>query len=219
MTAELKDLYIIGAGDFGRETADTVHEINRIQPTYRIAGFIDDNPAMHRKQINGIDVPGGREYLLSLAQRRGGAIPYAIIAIADPMAKIKIARSLEGSVIWENIIHPLALIKGSARIGQGNIIQHFSSVSSNAVVGDHCLINCNCVVGHDVNLGHNSALMPFAGIMGDCVVENRVFIGAGAIVIPGVNIGKDAVIGAGAVVLEDVEAGATVVGNPAQRIK
>ncbi|MBB5515804.1 maltose O-acetyltransferase [Rubricella aquisinus] len=46
----------------------------------------------------------------------------------------------------------------------------------------------------------------------------NVWIGGGAILLPGVTIGDDAVIGAGAVVTRDVPAGATAVGNPARVI-
>lgn len=45
----------------------------------------------------------------------------------------------------------------------------------------------------------------------------NVWIGSGAIILPGVAIGDDAIIGAGSVVTRDVPAGATVVGNPARR--
>ena len=43
-----------------------------------------------------------------------------------------------------------------------------------------------------------------------------VWIGAGAIVLPGVSIGEGAIVGAGAVVTRDVAAGITVIGNPAR---
>ena len=42
------------------------------------------------------------------------------------------------------------------------------------------------------------------------------FIGGGAIILPGVTIGDDALIGAGSVVTRDVPAGVTAVGNPAR---
>lgn len=51
------------------------------------------------------------------------------------------------------------------------------------------------------------------------VIGNRVWIGAGAIVLPGVCIGDGAVIGAGSVVTKNVEAGTVVAGNPARPIK
>ncbi len=47
-------------------------------------------------------------------------------------------------------------------------------------------------------------------------IGRNVWIGGGAILLPGVTVGDDAIIGAGAVVTRDVPAGATVVGNPAR---
>ena len=47
-------------------------------------------------------------------------------------------------------------------------------------------------------------------------IEDRVWIGGGAILLPGVTIGREAIVGAGAVVTRDVPAGARVVGNPAR---
>jgi maltose O-acetyltransferase len=47
-------------------------------------------------------------------------------------------------------------------------------------------------------------------------IGRNVWIGAGAIVLPGVTVGDDAIIGAGSVVTRDVPPGATVVGNPAR---
>jgi maltose O-acetyltransferase len=47
-------------------------------------------------------------------------------------------------------------------------------------------------------------------------IGSNVWIGGGAIILPGVTIGDDAMIGAGSVVTRDVAAGATVFGNPAR---
>lgn len=50
-------------------------------------------------------------------------------------------------------------------------------------------------------------------------IHNNVWIGSGAIVLPGVTIGENSVIGAGSVVTKDVEPGVVVVGNPARVVK
>ena len=49
------------------------------------------------------------------------------------------------------------------------------------------------------------------------LIGRNVWIGGGAIILPGVTVGDNAVIGAGAVVTRDVPADATVVGNPARQ--
>ena len=45
----------------------------------------------------------------------------------------------------------------------------------------------------------------------------NVWIGGGALILPGITVGDDAIIGAGSVVTGDVAAGTTVIGNPARR--
>lgn len=50
-------------------------------------------------------------------------------------------------------------------------------------------------------------------------VGSDVWIGGGAIILPGITIGDDALIGAGSVVTHDVPAGATVAGNPARLLR
>lgn len=56
-------------------------------------------------------------------------------------------------------------------------------------------------------------------LVGDMDVGEDVFIGARALILPGVNLGEGAVVGAGAVVTKDVEPWTVVGGNPAKLIK
>ena len=50
----------------------------------------------------------------------------------------------------------------------------------------------------------------------ETVIERRASIGSGAIIMGGVRVGADALVGAGAVVVKDVAPGEVVVGNPAR---
>ena len=56
-------------------------------------------------------------------------------------------------------------------------------------------------------------------LKGDTVIGNDVWIGAGAIILPGVTIADNTVIAAGAIVTEDVPANAVVIGAPAKVVK
>lgn len=57
------------------------------------------------------------------------------------------------------------------------------------------------------------------GIKTDTYIGENVFIGANVIVMPGVNIGRETVIGAGSVVTKNIPAHSIVAGNPARIIK
>lgn len=50
-------------------------------------------------------------------------------------------------------------------------------------------------------------------------IGSNVWIGSGALILPGVSVGDDAIIGAGSVVTRNVPSGATVAGNPARRLE
>jgi sugar O-acyltransferase (sialic acid O-acetyltransferase NeuD family) len=217
-----KELYIIGAGGFGREVADTVREINRAEasadgPVYHIAGFADDDESLWGTVINDIEVRGGVEWLRGLENT--GDKPCAVITVADPKMRECMVKMLDGRVTWVNLIHPLAFVSDTATIGSGNIIQQFTTVNSNVRVGDHCIVNCNSVIGHDAIVEDFVSVMPQCGLMGYCTMKKRAYIGAGAVMIQNVVVGEDAVVGAGAVVIKDVAAGATVVGNPVRPVK
>lgn len=85
-------------------------------------------------------------------------------------------------------------------------------------IGDHSMLGPNvqiyCAHHHkdpELRKQHLEMALPVT-------IGKNVWIGGGAIILPGVTIGDDAIIGAGAVVTKDVTAGMTVVGNPARPI-
>ena len=81
-------------------------------------------------------------------------------------------------------------------------------------VGDNCVVRppFHFDYGYNITLGHG-VFMNFNCVILDVV---QVDIGAGALIMPGVTIGDDALIGAGSGVTRDVAPGVTVVGNPAR---
>lgn len=84
-------------------------------------------------------------------------------------------------------------------------------------IGDGALIGHNVVLAtldHDLDPDRRPIMHPKPITLG-----KQVWIGAGAIVLPGVTVGDGAVIGAGSVVTKDVAARTVVVGNPARPIK
>ncbi len=114
-----------------------------------------------------------------------------------------------------------AIVGVNVEMGPGAILSSNSMVTCDTSigVGFHC--NMFAYVAHDCSIGDFVTLAPRASVNGRVVIEDGVFVGSGATVLPGtinkpLTIGAGAIIGAGAVVTRDVASRATVVGSPAR---
>ena len=121
-----------------------------------------------------------------------------------------------------------------ARIEPGAIIRDKVTIKKNAVVinigaeiGEGTMVDMNAVVGARGKLGnrvHLGAGAVVAGVLeppskDPCYIEDDAMIGANAVILEGVKIGKGSVVAAGSVVVEDVPAGVVVAGTPAKIVK
>ena len=124
-------------------------------------------------------------------------------------------------------IEPGAIIRDQVTIGKNCVIMMNSTINIGAEIGDGTMIDMNVVLGVRATVGKNchiGAGTVLAGVIEPpsatpVIIEDDVVIGANAVVLEGVRVGKGAVVAAGAVVTEDVPAGKVVAGMPARIIK
>ena len=119
-------------------------------------------------------------------------------------------------------IEPGAVIREKVEIGEGAVIMMGAVINIGAVIGEGTMIDMGAVLGGRAIVGnrcHIGAGTVEPASATPVVIEDDVMIGANAVVIEGVRVGRGAVVGAGAIVIKDVPAGAVVVGNPARIIK
>ena len=124
-------------------------------------------------------------------------------------------------------IEPGAIIRDRVEIGDRAVIMMGAIINIGAVVGEGTMIDMGAVLGGRAIVGrhcHVGAGAVLAGVIEPAsatpvVIEDNVLIGANAVVIEGVRVGRGAVVAAGAVVIEDVPDNAVVAGVPARVIK
>lgn len=161
-----------------------------------------------------------------------------------PAKTIKIAHNAEvdprstvgaGTAIWG-----LACIREDAVIGRDCIIGRGAYIENGVLLGDRVKVQTNALLFKPANIGDDVFIGPAAIFANDryprsstpdgqlkrdgdwtaegVVVEQGASIGARSVILPGVRIGRFAIVAAGAIVTRDVPDFAVVVGGPARRV-
>lgn len=107
------------------------------------------------------------------------------------------------------------------RVGFNNriYVRDFGTEPYLIKIGSHCTITAGVrFVTHDGGAWVFRQEIPDLNIFGKIEIKDNCFIGTGAIILPNITIGPDAVVGAGSVVTRDVPPGTVVAGIPARFI-
>ena len=211
----MKNLIIIGAGNFAREVFFHAQNSAGFNTEWQIKGFLDGDIKLSPEDYKKLPAP-----LL------GDIDNYEICeddiftcAVAAPNVRRKIIeKMLNRRADFINIVANESYIAPNAEIGRGVILVHGAEISTLAKIGDFAILNSSVTVGHDTEIGAYTCIMPHVVICGGAKIGEEVFIGANATIIPKVKVGDGAYIGAGSVVLKKVKSCAKVFGNPAIEI-
>ena len=210
----MKDLYIIGAGGFGREVAWVVERINSIKPTWNLKGFIDDNETLWGSIEGEYHVLGGCEHLSTFED------VYAVCAVGSSNVRKKIIEKLKDtSVKFATLVDPSVLYSNSVKIGEGAIVCAGTIITVDVNIGDHVIVNLDCTIGHDAVIDDFVTIYPSVNVSGNVLIGECSELGTGTQIIQGKKVISNTIIGAGAIVVKDCLESGTYVGSPAKKIK
>ncbi|AKF94327.1 2,3,4,5-tetrahydropyridine-2,6-dicarboxylate N-acetyltransferase [Brevibacillus laterosporus] len=124
-------------------------------------------------------------------------------------------------------IEPGAIIRDQVHIGNNAVIMMGAVINIGASIGEGTMIDMGVIIGGRGTVGSNCHIGAGAVIAGvieppsatPVIIEDDVLVGANAVILEGVRIGKGSVVAAGAVVTQDVPANVVVAGTPARILK
>lgn len=210
LTAENRDIIVIGGGGHARVVAETNILLGR-----NVVGHVALNDAKDERLGRYL---GADDVLLELLEEKyqfvcgmGGVTSAALMAREKACAQVPLGR-------FQAVLHPSAQVSVSADIERGAFVGPLAIVGPNAHVGPHVLVNSGAIIEHDCVVGDNTHCATGARLAGTVKIGKNCLIGAGTVIRQNVTVGDRVVIGAGSVVLNDVQSRVTVVGNPARRL-
>lgn len=216
---------ILGAGGAGRTAAGIVERMEAAEGVDVVAtqtlAFADDR--MAGQMVNGYRVIGPIASAFDRFRRPSADAPPAHVVAFGTRFMVQREQTFEqlrqAKARFFNAIDPSVVIDRTAVVGVANIIAAQCVVNPNATVGDNCFFCVATTIDHDSVVGSHVWCSPGVNLAGAVVVEDGVFLGTNATVLPGVRIGRGAVVGAGTVVRKDVPPRVTVVGNIARILR
>lgn len=130
--------------------------------------------------------------------------------------------------IWQFcVILPAAVIGKECNICAHTFIENNVTIGDRVTVKSGVYLWDNIYIENDVFIGPNATFTndkyprskEYTDQLSDIKIQTGASIGANATILPGVTIGKFAMVGAGAVVTKDVPDNTLVVGNPARIVR
>jgi sugar O-acyltransferase (sialic acid O-acetyltransferase NeuD family) len=208
----MENIYIIGAGDLGREIESWFDFYSKEKNKFRIVGYLDDNP-------NALDgFPSDYKIVGNINDFEFDKNDWVILAIANTSTKEKIYRELRNKVKFYTFIPENVILGKYVDIEDGSIILPNTIISTNVKIGKCVIVNIGTQIGHDVIIDDFCSLMANIDLGGSVHLGKKVYIGSNATIIPQIYIADDVKIGAGSIVIKKILKSQTVFGNPAKKI-
>lgn len=210
-------LLLVGAGGLAREVLAAVGASGSAAPGRTVLGYLDDNPALHGRHIQGLPVLGPLD---AVAEHPDADVVVCVASPKDPSRRRRVVERLALPVErYATVVHPAASLAPGTQLGAGSVFLACTVVTAAQQVGAHVVAMPHTTITHDDEVGDYVMFGTGVGLSGSVSVGPCAYLGSGALVREGLSIGAGSIVGIGAVVLADVPPFEVWVGNPARRLR
>lgn len=213
-------LVLVGAGGFGRETAELVRAINAASeagPAWTLEGYLDDDESRWGTSISGDRVLGGLD---ALADRPDARL---VVCTGHPGNFASKQRIVERLGLprerYATLVHPTAVVPESCPLAEGTVVHAGAVCTTDVTVGAHVGVMPHAVFTHDDRLDDYVTVGAGVRIAGAVHVGQGAYLGAGCLIRENCSVGPGALVGMGAVVTRDVPGGEVWAGVPAAFVR
>ncbi|MDZ4697875.1 MAG: acetyltransferase [Deltaproteobacteria bacterium] len=207
---EIHNVVIWGASGHSLVAAD----ILRLMGQWKIVGFLSDVALQHGQAWGGATVLGDGTLLRKLVSE---GVTHAFIAVGSNPDRRRLAQGcLDAGLALATAVHPRAIVAGDVKIGPGSMVAGGAILNPGTVLSSNVIVNTGAIVDHECMLAAGVHVGPGCQLGGCVQIGEESWIGIGASIIHQRKIGARTIVGAGAVVVEDLPADVVAYGVPAR---
>ena len=167
-------------------------------------------------ELDGIRVLQHEE---SMEQLKISGITQVFVAVGDNQVRNRLSDLWEGRGFQlATLISPLAIISPSSLVEPGSVVMPLAFVGPSVRIGRGVILNTASVVEHDACVGDFAHVAPSACLTGSVRLGQCAFVGAAAVITPGVLVCDQVTVGAGSVVIANIDHPGTYVGAPVRKV-
>lgn len=208
----MNNCIIVGCGTYGQVYAEYLAEL------YNIVGFIDDDCSLHGQTIMGHKVLGDKSYLFKEVDKTKVSV---FVPIGNNDVRLNYLNELsERGFNTPSFIHNTAIIHKNVKIGKGVYILPGVKIMPCTVIKDNVMISMGVNIAHHTIIEEGCFFSQGTNIGASVLIKEKAYFGISSTLMTGVKeVGRDTLIGAGAVVINDIPDSAVVAGVPAKVLR
>jgi acetyltransferase-like isoleucine patch superfamily enzyme len=195
-------ILIVGGGNGAVQIIDALAKL----PQQRAVAILDDNAALHGKQVAGVPILGAIDLARAADMHAARQFDAAVISISTSIpARARIFAQWKGRGIpFANVIHPSCVTGINVVWGEGNVVMALCHFGACATVGDNNFLSACCSIEHHCILGSHCSFGPAVVTSSRVRIGDRVRFGTGIHIEPGIQIGEDSVIASGLAITQHI---------------
>ncbi|WP_182353352.1 NeuD/PglB/VioB family sugar acetyltransferase [Flaviflexus huanghaiensis] len=199
---------LVAASGLARETISSIRHTD----THEAVGVLDDDTALHGRDIGGVRVLGGLERAAELND-------HFLVCAGPGHIRAAIVARLEaygvGPDRFATHVDERADIGERVTVGAGTIILAGCVLTCDIALGSHVVLMPRVVLTHDDVVGDFATLAAGVSVGGRVRIGRSAYLGMNASVRQDLSVGEGAVLGMGGVLVRSLPDGQTWAGNPA----
>ena len=209
----MKKVAIIGAGELGIQILHLLLESGE----YEISGFYDDLIPLDTVLLDKYNVLNKTSEIMSDFNNMRFDVLAIGIGYKHMDKRKEFYDYFSKSIPFATIIHNSCIIHPTSIIEKGSVLYPGCIIDKNVHIGQNVLLNLGVIISHDSIIENNSFFAPSATLGGFVKIQESCFIGIGVNIIDNITITKEVILGAGALVINNIKKPGKYIGFPAKQ--